>query len=344
LQIPALENSSAMARDATSASRALFLLALVLGTAAVDVQVDHAGEWAAQVEAASAGTTVVFAPGRYEGCSTGGLALASGVALAGSSGAAATVIDCMGAGRHFAVGGGADVTIEGLTLSGGLAPDEDSSDGGCVLVAGPGGSLVVADSVFSSCSAASRGGAIAVRGSAALNISRSNFTDNDAGEDGGAIHAAAGKVSASRTRFERNSAETRGGAVAVTERAVLDLNDTLFDSNRVLVAERYKTTQDWETEVAGGGAIFARDGCSIRVAGHSEFIDNTVPANTADEGTGGGVSMWGGSTLRVQGPVMFARNAAHYGGAVFSSDRGWDFADQARPPIKEKIVLASVGA
>jgi hypothetical protein len=41
---------------------------------------------------------------------------------------------------------------------------------------------------------------------------------------------------------------------------------------------------------------------------------------------------------------MFARNAAHYGGAVFSSDRGWDFADQARPPIKEKIVLASVGA
>ena len=316
-----------MVRTARSASRALSLLALVLGTAAVDVQVDPAGEWAAQVETASAGTTVVFAPGRYEGCSSGGLALASGVALAGSSGAAATVIDCMGAGRHFAVGGGANVTIEGLTLTGGVASDEgsNSSDGGCVLVESPGGSRVVADSVFSNCSAASRGGAIAVRGSAALNISRSNFTDNDAGEDGGAIHAAASNVSASGTRFERNSAKTRGGAVAVTERTVLDLNDTHFDSNRVLVAEHYETWQDFEAVEAGGGAIFARDGCSILVSGLSEFIDNTAQRENrpnADEGTGGGVSMWGGSTLRVQGPVMFARNAARYGGAVFSSDRG----------------------
>ena len=155
------------------------------GTMAVEVHVDPAGEWAAQVEATSAGTTVVFAPGRYEGCPSGGLALASGVALAGSAGAAATVIDCRGAGRHFAVGGSANVTIEGLTLTGGVAPGEDSSDGGCVLVEGPGGSLVVADSVFSNCSAAARGGAIAVRGSATLNISRSNFTDDDAGEDGG---------------------------------------------------------------------------------------------------------------------------------------------------------------
>ena len=110
--------------------------------------------------------------------------------------------------------------------------------------------------------------------------------------------------------------------MAVTERAVLDLNDTLFDSNRVLVAEHYDTSEDFETGVAGGGAIFARDDCSIRVAGHSEFIDNTVPANTANEGPGGGVSMWGGSTLRVQGPAIFSRNAARYGGAVFSSDRG----------------------
>ena len=119
--------------------------------------------------------------------------------------------------------------------------------------------------------------------------------------------------------------------MAITERAVLDLHDTLFESNRVLVAEHYDTSAYVETGVAGGGAIFARDGCSIRVAGHSQFIDNTVPANIADEGTGGGVSMWGGSTLRVQGPVVFARNAAHYGGAVFSSDRdGYLVSDRSR--------------
>jgi len=268
------------------------------------------------VEAAGAGSVVVFSPGRYGGCSTGGLAVASNVALVGSAGAAATVIDCGGSGRHFAVAGGASIRIEGLTFTGGAAAGVDGSgfEGGCVLVAGPGGSVVVADSVFSNCSAATWGGAIAVRGSAALNISRSNFTANNAGEGGGAIRADASNVYVSRSRFERNSAATRGGAVAVTEGAVLDVSDALFESNRVLVAEHK------ETGVAGGGAIFARDGCSTRVSGRSEFIGNTVPGSTADKGTGGGVSLWAGSTLLVEGPATFVRNSARYGGAVHAFD------------------------
>jgi hypothetical protein len=302
---------------ARNAAWALLLLALSLGAAAVEVHVDPAGNWTDQVEAAGAGVVVVFAPGRYGGCATGGLALASGVALVGTAGAAATVIDCGGAGRHFAVEGGASVRIEGLTLTGGASAgvEESSRDGGCVLVAGPGGSVVVTDSVFSNCSAAAWGGAIAVRGSAALNISRSNFTGNRAGEGGGAMHVNASTLHVSSSRFEWNVAGTRGGAVAVTEGAVLDLSDALLDSNRVLVAEHY------ETGVAGGGAIFARDDCNIRVAGRSEFINNAVPASTADKGTGGGVSLWAGSTLLVEGPATFVRNSALYGGAVHAFDR-----------------------
>ena len=184
-----------------------------------------------------------------------------------------------------------------------------------MLVAGPGGSVVVADSVFSNCIAAAWGGAIAVRGSATLEISRSNFTGNRAGEGGGAMHANASTLHVSSSRFESNSAGTRGGAVAITEGAVLDLSDALFHSNRVLVAEHY------ETGVAGGGAIFARDGCSTRVSGRSEFFDNTVPASTADKGTGGGVSLWAESTLLVEGPATFVRNSALYGGAVHAFDR-----------------------
>jgi predicted outer membrane repeat protein len=308
----------AAARPARRAVRALLLLlSLALAASTVEVHVEPGGEWAGQVEAAGAGVVVFFAPGRYGGCSTGGLKLANGVALVGRAGAAVTVIDCEGAGRHFAVKDGDSVRIEGLTLTGGASAGVagNSSEGGCVLVAGPGGSVVVADSVFSNCSAATRGGAIAVRGSAALNISRSNFTGNRAGEGGGAIYAAASTLNVSSSRFEWNSAGTRGGAVAVTERAVLDLSDTLFESNRVLVAEHY------ETGVAGGGAIFAHDGCSTRLSGRSELIDNTVPSSTETQGTGGGVGLWAGSTLLIEGPAMFLRNSAGYGGAVHAFDR-----------------------
>ena len=199
---------------ARSTTRALLLLALSLGAAAVEVHVDT-GNWKDQVEAAGAGVVVVFAAGRYGGCSTGGLALASGVALVGAAGAAATVIDCGGEGRHFAVKGGASVRIEGLTLTGGAAAvvGRDSGEGGCVLVEGPGGSVVVADSVFSDCSA-TRGGAIAVRG-VALNIRNSNFTGNGAGEHGGAIHADASTLNVSSSRFKANTAGSEGGAVSL---------------------------------------------------------------------------------------------------------------------------------
>jgi predicted outer membrane repeat protein len=195
------------------AVRALLWLALALAAAAVDVHVEPAGDWAGHVEAAGAGTVVVFAPGRYEGCSTGGFVLASGVALLGSGGAAATVVDCGGAGRHFLVNGSVDVRIDGLTLTGG----GNSTGGGCVLVEGHGGSVVVADSVFSNCSTTAWGGAIAVRGGAALNISRSNFTGNRAGEGGGAIHVAAGAtlLVEGPATFVRNSARDGGAVHAV---------------------------------------------------------------------------------------------------------------------------------
>ena len=319
-------------RSARSAARVLLLLTLSIGAAAVEVHVAP-GNWTDQVEDAGAGVVVVFAAGRYDGCSTDGLALASGVALVGTSGAAATVIDCGGVGRHFAVEGGASVRIQGLTLTGGAAGVEgNSSDGGCMLVAGPGGSVVVADSVFSNCIAAAWGGAIAVRGSATLEISRSNFTGNRAGEGGGAMHANASTLHVSSSRFESNSAGTRGGAVAITEGAVLDLSDALFQSNRVLVAEHY------ETGVAGGGAIFARDGCSTRVSGRSEFVDNTVPASTADKGTGGGVSLWAESTLLVEGPATFVQNSALYGGAVHAFDRSRSGPRSPRGKICERCL------
>jgi predicted outer membrane repeat protein len=260
------------------------LLPLVLAMAAggVEVHVDPAGAWVDQVEAAGAGTTVVFAPGWYGGCSAEGLALANGVALAGSAGAAATVIDCGGAGRHFAVGGGASVRIKGLTLTGGVAPNGGniSSDGGCVLVEG---SLVVVDSVFSNCSAEGWGGAIAARGSAAINVSRCNFTGNAAGEGGGAIHAAAdylpgGTLVVEDSVFSGCTAATWGGAIAVPGSAELEISRSTFTGN---------------TAGEGGGGIYADAG---NVSEGSFALVDSVFSDCGARG-GGAISFWSSATL-----------------------------------------------
>ena len=170
---------------------ALLLVGLAAtGGRAAEVQVGPESDWGGAVSGAAAGTTVVFSAGVYaKNCSLEGVAVASGVTLLGSAGAAATVLDCGGAGRHFTIGSGASVRIEGLTLAGGAAAGGNQSEGGCLLASGDGAVLAVADCVFTECSAATLGGAIALREGAQLNISRSNLTHNSAGVGGGAISA-----------------------------------------------------------------------------------------------------------------------------------------------------------
>ena len=185
------------------------------GGRAAEVQVAPESDWGAVVEGASAGTAVVFAPGRYsKNCTTEGIAVAGGVTLLGSAGAAATVIDCGGAGRHFTVGSGASVRIEGLTLALGAAAGGDQSKGGCLLASGVDAALVVTDCVLTECSAATLGGAIAVREGALLNISRSNLTRNSAGVGGGAIYAAHALVEMREVVARLNTADA-GGVIQV---------------------------------------------------------------------------------------------------------------------------------
>ena len=144
---------------------------------------------------------------------------------------------------------------------------------------------------------------------------------NEAETGGGAIYAAASNVSVSRSRFEWNLAGASGGAILHTG-GDLDLSDAVLANNRVLLASSLASS-------AGGGAICAR-GSSVRVSGRSEVVGNTVPelfdafdiagGDITSPGTGGGISLWAQGTLRVTGPVVFARNSARYGGAVFTRE------------------------
>jgi predicted outer membrane repeat protein len=197
---------------------ALLLVGLaVTGGRAAEVQVGPEGDWGGAVAGAAAGTTVVFSAGIYaNNCSVDGVAVASGVTLMGSAGAAATVLDCGGAGRHFTIGSGASVRIEGLTLAGGTAAGGNQSEGGCLLASGDGAALAVVDCVFTECSAATLGGAIALREGAQLNISSSSLTRNSAGVGGGAISASHALVQLRDVHIEDNSATFSGGAIEIT--------------------------------------------------------------------------------------------------------------------------------
>ena len=186
------------------------------------VAVDTGMDWAAAVLGAPEGASVVFAPGTYEGCATGGLEPALDVSLVGSAGAAITIIDCKGSGRHLRVRVNISVIVQGLTLRGGRA---DGGSGGCALADG-GAVLSFQDSIVSNCNAA-HGGAVSVSGGGVLNLSGTNITSSSAANDGGAIHADNSTVALSRAQLRGNTAGGAGGALCAVggSRVSLDGGD-----------------------------------------------------------------------------------------------------------------------
>jgi hypothetical protein len=121
------------------------------------VAVDPGSDWVAAVLGAPTGASVVFSPGTYKNCTAGGLAPLRDVALVGSGGATATVIDCEGSGRQLFVRGNISVLLQGLTLRDGRS----SGGGGCVELA-DGAEVAIEDSVLDGCNAALSGGAVSV--------------------------------------------------------------------------------------------------------------------------------------------------------------------------------------
>src|SRR5436190_14471 len=96
-------------------------------------------------------------------------------------GATMVTLDGQGSTRVLSLSNGADVTLSGLTITRGKAPD--SSGGGAILVK-TGAKLSVADSVFSSNSAPDVGGG-AIENKGTLIVSETTFSDNTAGGGGG---------------------------------------------------------------------------------------------------------------------------------------------------------------
>ncbi len=170
--------------------------------------------------------------------------------------------------RLFTLDGG-DITIEGLTLTDGLAPGTNLDDGsgsptsgsrgGAINISSSSSTVNLVDSVIQN-STANNGGAVANSGT--LNIERSTITGNNA-VNGGGVVVIDGSVNITNSTIAANSAENGGGVF--NSIATLTLTNTT-------VAENTATNTD--STGRGGG---------IRNIGGSTNLKNTLVAgNTGD--------------------------------------------------------------
>jgi uncharacterized repeat protein (TIGR01451 family) len=219
---------------------------------------------------------------------------------------------------HFIAG--SRLTLDGVTLRGG---DGGAQGGGAIYTNNP---TVIRNSVLADNYSSYVGGAI--HASAALTVSGSLFTNNQAPfSDGGAIYATGSQTSPltiTTSKFENNSA-LWGGAVdfstAAPHASAGLIANTIFNGNTArygggaviasaLTFMRVTVTGNLVTTAGVGGGLYV-SGTTIR---DSTITDNVVAGST---GAGGGV-LGAGGTLTIENTTI-ARNLAHLGGGASMS-------------------------
>jgi hypothetical protein len=262
-----------------------------------------AGSLRAQVAAASAGTTIVFAPGL-----SGTIALTSGpigltvqnVTING--GTAGISIDGDDNNQLFVIGGqngNNGDTISNLIMGGGLAA---GTNGGAIVV-GSGSSLTLSgDSLMGNSAAAlsgvgGDGGAIANYGNLTVNncVFGTNQADRNVGS-GGAIYNT-GQLTISNSNFQSNTCGADGGGIDTNNNINLT-SDTLMGNSG------YLGGAIWAGASTPGTTTLTVTGCTL----------NGNTASTTKNGAGGAI--WTSDVLNVQTSSFQGNNAGGWGGAI----------------------------
>lgn len=204
-----------------------------------------------------------------------------------------------------------NVTISGLTVSGGFNAQPGGWGGGilnlgamtvsnCVITGntipaggGPGGgifnysSLRIVNCTISGNSAAYGGGGVFNNGNASLEVVDSTISGNTAVGNGGGVSNVNGAVSITRTRVLDNVTQSSGGGLS-----------------------NYGTLTVVDSTVSGNSnnGIFNWGGSTLTITG------STVSGNTS-VGWGGGINSWGTVTI---GNSTFASNTGATGGGIFN--------------------------
>ena len=224
-----------------------------------------AGSLRAAIAAANSGGTIVFAPGlsgQTIDLTTGAIAIDKSLTITGP-GAAELTIDAGHNSQIFTVTEG-DVSISGLTLADGAAPE----DGGAIEGTGP-GSLTISDSTFEGNEAGGDGGSADLSGeghggaihmspsASSLAVHNSTFTGNTAGGDGGDGSA---------------SGRGRGGAIDYRGNGSLAVTDSTFSGNETGGAGG----SGLQSGLGRGGAVFVAAFAASASISNSAFTANTA--------------------------------------------------------------------
>lgn len=268
----------------------------------------------AQADGAS-GNDVVRVPSGHYTVNVNPIFVTAGMQIVGTAGSATTTVEHSGgaAGILSISSAATDVTVSGLTLTGGQAPD-----GGAI--ASQASSLTLSHDVFTNnapatAGAAGAGGAVEVLGSGpkVLTVENSTFSSNRAGGDG---------------TDTDSSGDGQGGAIAFEAGGGLSITDSVFDTNRA--GGNGGGLNASNSGIGYGGAIWVRpaiatDNVAVHIA-RSAFTANSAgghggAASYSGNGSGGAVAFRneGFGTVSVTDSTFTGNTAGGAGGAGFSS-------------------------
>ena len=201
-----------------------------------------------------------------------------------------------------------------LAVSDSLFRENEAHSGGAIFNRG---TMHVHNTEFINNSAASDGGAIDnVAG--LIDLSESSFIHNTA-RSGGAIHDREGYISARGTNFSDNSAKSRGGAI-YTYRAIVTINDSAFRNNSAgsrggAIASSRAILVIKDSELRGNAAEYA--GAMTIDKGSVSIRESLISDNRAIRDGGGLLSS---AEELVMSRMTVSGNEADRGGGLYADD------------------------
>jgi predicted outer membrane repeat protein len=275
----------------------------------IHVDVSGAGDYATIMEgvsAATAGDTVLVAPGTYTGPLNREIDLdGKNLVVMSESGRGSTIIDCQHAGRAFIFRSreNESTAIQGFTIANGFAMTgaggSEHGEGGAVWCAMSSPRILECDFTGNS---AEFGAAIFCGGEAWPDIEYCTFSENEAGAYGGGIYTYNARAYVMECDFTGNNAVINGGAISIKEGTIAKVLSCRFEQN----------------SAAEGGAIYigtmlgdpGEEEPEYSTIGFSNFLDNT-----ADRGGAVFLNSYSWATVMW---CTFARNSADEGGGLFA--------------------------
>ena len=208
-----------------------------------------------------------------------------------------------GGGLYLEVAGG--ISITNSTISGNTATS--NKGGGAYISTNTGNNLTAKNvitntTIVGNSATASGGGLYLAPDGRDISVINSTIAGNTAGIKGGGIFMKNGSLQLKGSTLSGNTADSGGGIfIVVPDGKTSTITGTKILNNTATVSN-------------GGGIQF--DGSGSATATFN-VLKSTIAGNRAIT-DGGGISANNGGTLNLTGDTLFANEAAHFGGGVFS--------------------------